>query len=90
MLCPSHGDVGVDASTSGQRPMTTAGEVRGKAVRGIAWNIATGVGVRALQVAGTLAITYFVRKEALGEVANASVVATNAHAFSSLGVPTIS
>jgi PST family polysaccharide transporter len=67
--------------------MSTTSEVRGQAVRGIAWNIATGIGVRALQLAGTLAITYFVRKDALGEVANASVVATNAHAFSSLGVP---
>ena len=67
--------------------MTGPSDVRGKAVRGIAWNIATGVGVRGLQMAGTLAITYFVNKEALGEVANASVVATNAHTFSSLGVP---
>ena len=67
--------------------MSAASEVRGKAVRGIAWNIATGIGVRGLQMAGTLAVTYFVNKEALGEVANASVVATNAHSFSSLGVP---
>ncbi len=67
--------------------MNAAGDVRGKAVRGIAWTIATGFGTRLLQMGGTLAITHFVRKDALGEVMNAAVVALTAHSLSTFGIP---
>jgi PST family polysaccharide transporter len=57
-----------------------------QAVRGVAWTIATGVGSRALGLAGTLAVTYFVARHELGEVADAAVAVVLANQFSSLGV----
>jgi PST family polysaccharide transporter len=57
-----------------------------KAVRGAAWNIATGVGSRALGLFGSLAMTYFVARGELGEVFDAAVVVLLANQFSSLGV----
>jgi len=38
-----------------------------KAAGGAAWTIATGVGSRALGLAWTLALTYFVARDELGE-----------------------
>jgi lipopolysaccharide exporter len=67
--------------------MTAAGDVRAKAVRGIAWTVATGLGTRVLQMVGTLAFTHFVHKEAVGEVANAAIVAMTAHSLTTFGIP---
>jgi PST family polysaccharide transporter len=57
-----------------------------KAVRGAAWTIGTGIGARALGLAGTLAVTYFVARQELGEVADAAAAVVLANQFSSLGV----
>ncbi len=56
------------------------------AVRGIAWTIGTGVGSRILGLVGTLVITYFVARDALGEVSDASIIVLLANQFSTLGV----
>ena len=57
-----------------------------KAAGGAAWTIATGVVSRALGLAGTLALTYFVARGELGEVADAAVAVVLANQFSTLGV----
>jgi PST family polysaccharide transporter len=57
-----------------------------KAARGAAWTIATGVGSRALGLAGTLAVTYFVARDELGEVSDAAVAVLLANQLSTLGV----
>jgi lipopolysaccharide exporter len=57
-----------------------------KAAGGAAWTIATGVGSRALGLVGTLALTYFVARTELGEVADAAVAVVLANQFSTLGV----
>ena len=62
-------------------------EVRTKAVRGIAWTVATGLVTRALQTVGTLALTHFVRTDDVGDVTNAAIVALTAHSLSTLGIP---
>ncbi|HEX8796814.1 MAG TPA: oligosaccharide flippase family protein [Polyangiaceae bacterium] len=56
------------------------------AVRGVAWTIGTGVGSRVLGLVGTLVITYFVARDALGEVSDASIIVLLANQFSTLGV----
>lgn len=66
----------------------TRGEVRKKAVRGAVWTVGLGLGTRLLQMLGTFAITYFLSREVVGEVANAALFALNAHMFTTLGVPT--
>lgn len=63
-------------------------EVRKKAVRGAAWTVALGLGTRILQVLGTLAVTYFLPRDVVGEASNAAIFALNAHMFTTLGVPT--
>jgi lipopolysaccharide exporter len=67
----------------------TRGEVRKKAVRGAAWTIALGLGSRVLQLLGTLAITYFLPRDVMGEVQNAAIFALNAHMFTTFGLPTV-
>jgi lipopolysaccharide exporter len=67
--------------------MTKPGEVRGKAVRGIAWTVATGLGTRVLQMVGTLALTHFVNTEAVGEATAAAILAMTAHSLTTLGIP---
>jgi PST family polysaccharide transporter len=57
-----------------------------RAARGAAWTIATGIGSRALGLVGTLAVTYFVSRQELGEVADAAVAVLLANQFSSLGL----
>ncbi len=57
-----------------------------KAAGGAAWTIATGVGSRALGLAGTLALTYFVARDELGEVSDAAVAVVLANQFSTAGV----
>jgi lipopolysaccharide exporter len=57
-----------------------------EAAGGAAWTIATGVGARALGLVGTLAITYFVARSEIGEVADAAVAVGLANQFSTAGV----
>jgi len=57
-----------------------------KAVRGAAWTIGTGIASRGLSLVGTLAVTYFVARRELGEVADAAVAVVLANQFSTLGV----
>jgi PST family polysaccharide transporter len=57
-----------------------------RAARGVAWTIATGVGARALGLAGTLALTYFVGRADLGEVADAAAAVALANQLSTLGL----
>lgn len=56
------------------------------AVRGVAWTIGTGVGSRVLGLVGTLVITYFVARDDLGEVSDASIIVLLANQFSTIGV----
>jgi lipopolysaccharide exporter len=67
--------------------MTERGEVGKKAALGIAWTVATGLGTRLLQMAGTLAFTHYVSTEDAGEATNAALVALSAQAFSTFGIP---
>lgn len=64
------------------------GEVRKKAVQGAAWTVALSLGTRVVQVLGTLAITYFLQRDVVGEVSNAALFALNAHMLTTFGVPT--
>jgi PST family polysaccharide transporter len=57
-----------------------------RAARGAAWTIGTGIGSRALGLAGTLALTYFVARDALGEVSDASIAVAVVNQVSTLGV----
>jgi PST family polysaccharide transporter len=57
-----------------------------KAVRGAAWTIATGIGSRALGLAGTLVLTYFVARDELGEVSDAAIAVLLANQFSTIGL----
>ncbi|WP_394826172.1 oligosaccharide flippase family protein [Pendulispora albinea] len=57
-----------------------------KAVRGASWTIATSVGSRAIGLVGTLAITYFLVPEVIGEVSDASVLILSAMQLSTIGV----
>jgi PST family polysaccharide transporter len=70
------------ASSSAAPPRSLAVEAAG----GAAWTIATGIGARALGLVGTLAITYFVARPELGEVADAAVAVGLANQFSTAGV----
>jgi PST family polysaccharide transporter len=69
--------------------MTATGSARSlaaRAVSGAAWTIGTGVGSRALGLVGTLVVTYFVSREALGEVSDAAVAVLLANQVSTVGV----
>jgi PST family polysaccharide transporter len=57
-----------------------------RAARGAAWTIATGIGARALGLAGTLALTYFVARDALGEVSDAAIAVALVNQLSTVGV----
>lgn len=57
-----------------------------KAVKGASWTIATGIGSRALGLIGTLAITYFLVPETIGEVSDASILILTAMQLSTVGV----
>ncbi|WP_394832888.1 oligosaccharide flippase family protein [Pendulispora rubella] len=57
-----------------------------KAVRGASWTIATSVGSRAIGLVGTLAITYFLVPDIIGEVSDASVLILSAMQLSTIGV----
>jgi PST family polysaccharide transporter len=57
-----------------------------RAARGAAWTIGTGIGARALGLAGTLALTYFVARDALGEVSDAAIAVAVVNQLSTIGV----
>jgi len=59
--------------------------VAGKAVRGIAWNLSTGLGVRVLGMVGTLVLTRFIAPYEYGEVQAASICVLTASMFSVFG-----
>ncbi|HET9627507.1 MAG TPA: oligosaccharide flippase family protein [Kofleriaceae bacterium] len=54
-----------------------------KAARGVAWNMAFGLGSRVLQLVGTLILTRVVNKDAYGAVILASIIVATASAFTS-------
>jgi lipopolysaccharide exporter len=56
-----------------------------KAVRGASWTIATSIGSRALGLIGTLAITYFLVPDVIGEVSDASILVLTANQLSTIG-----
>ena len=56
------------------------------AVRGAAWTILTGIGSRGIGLVGTVVLTYFLARDVLGEVSDASVAVLIASQFSTLGV----
>ena len=57
-----------------------------RAAGGAAWTIGTGVAARALGLAGTLALTYFIARPELGEISDAAVAVALANQLSTLGV----
>ncbi len=57
-----------------------------KAVRGAAWTIATSIGSRSLGLVGTLAITYFLMPQVLGDFSDAYIVVLSASQLSTIGV----
>jgi PST family polysaccharide transporter len=59
--------------------------VAGKAVKGIAWNLSTGLGVRILGMVGTLVLTHFIAPYEYGEVSAASICVLTAAMFSTVG-----
>src|SRR5882757_10245148 len=54
-----------------------------QASRGVAWNMAFGLGSRVLQLVGTLILTRVVSKDAYGAVILASIIVATASAFTS-------
>src|ERR1700748_676798 len=54
-----------------------------KAARGVAWNMAFGLGSRVLQLIGTLILTRFINPDASGAVTEASIMVATASAFTS-------
>lgn len=55
-----------------------------KAVRGVAWNMVTGVGARIVGLIGTLILTRFIAPGEYGEVAAASICVQTASIFTNL------
>src|SRR5205814_24060 len=55
-------------------------------VSGLAWTMSMGWGARAVQILGTLLLTYFVDPQAMGEVTTAAVLVMSADRFSGMGV----
>src|SRR5277367_4912895 len=49
-----------------------------KAARGVAWNMATGVGTRVFGLVGTLALTRFIAPAEFGEVSAAAICVLSA------------
>jgi len=58
-----------------------------KTVQGAAWTMGTSLGVRAMQVVGTLALTHYLEPREIGEVNNAAILLISAMRFSQVGVP---
>jgi PST family polysaccharide transporter len=59
--------------------------VAGKAVKGIAWNLGTGLGTRIYGMIGTLALTHFVAPKEYGEVSAASICVLTATMLTTFG-----
>ncbi len=57
-----------------------------RAVSGAAWTILTGFGSRGLGLVGTVVLTYYLARDVLGEVSDASIVTLLASQFSTIGV----
>jgi lipopolysaccharide exporter len=53
--------------------------IENKAARGVAWNMATGVGTRAVGLVGTLVLTRFIAPAEYGEVSAASICVLSAN-----------
>lgn len=60
--------------------------LRKKAVLGALWSIGTSFGSRILGVIGTLALTYVLVPEVVGEVTNASILVLTANMLATLGL----
>lgn len=63
-----------------------AAQLKKKAVRGMFWSVATGVGSRVVSLASTLLVTRFVDPKSYGEVSVAFVITQLASLAASLGV----
>jgi lipopolysaccharide exporter len=59
--------------------------VAGKAIRGIAWNLSTGLGTRIYGMIGTLALTRYVSPYEYGEVSAASICVLTATMITTFG-----
>jgi lipopolysaccharide exporter len=57
-----------------------------RAVSGAAWTILTGVGARGLGLVGTVVLTYYLARDVIGEVSDASIVTLLATQFSTIGL----
>jgi lipopolysaccharide exporter len=60
--------------------------LRGKAIAGALWNVATSVGGRVAGVLGTLVITWFLAPDVVGEVSVASILVLSTRLFVGLGI----
>ena len=66
--------------------MADAPSIGTQAVRGAGWTIVTGVGSRGLGLVGTIVLTYFLARDVIGEVSDASIVVLLANQFSTIGI----
>ena len=66
--------------------MTTKASVASRAVSGAAWTILTGIGSRGLGLVGTVVLTYYLARDVIGEVSDASIVTLLATQFSTIGL----
>ena len=73
-------------SSSSSAPPSAQAQLRKKAVRGMFWSVATGVGSRMISLASTLIVTRYVDPKSYGEVSVAFVVTQVASLVASLGV----
>lgn len=64
-----------------------AAQVAHKALRGAAWAVGLGWGSRLLSLFGTLALTFFLDRQSLGEVTSAAILIGTANQLSGLAVP---
>jgi PST family polysaccharide transporter len=60
--------------------------IAARAVSGAAWTILTGIGSRGLGLIGTVVLTYYLSRDTLGEVSDASIVVLTANQVTVIGV----
>lgn len=77
----------VPAAPPSAAPVGTAERVAHKALRGAAWVVGLGWGSRILSLGGTLALTFFLDRQTLGEVSGAAILVGTANQLSALAVP---
>jgi len=58
-----------------------------KVIQGLAWTMTTSIGVRGLQVVGTLLLTHLLMPDIMGEVVNAAILTMTINRFAMVGVP---